>query len=56
MVLLYGSGPSFFVDLFFKLLDDDIVIGDFFGLGGEFFVEGGDTFLFDTEWFGGAFI
>lgn len=56
VVSLDGPGPSFLVDLFFKLFDDEVIIGDFLGLVGEFLMQGGDALLLDAERLGGALI
>ena len=56
MVFLYGPGSSFLVDLFFKLFDDEVIIGNFLGLIGEFLMEGGDALLLDAKGLRGALI
>lgn len=56
MAFLNGPGSSFLVDLFLKLFDDEVIIGHFLGLVGEFLMQGCDALFLDTEGLGGALI
>lgn len=55
MIPLNRSGSSLFVDLLFESFNDEVIIVFSWSLG-EFFVEGCEALLFDTERFRRALI
>ena len=50
MISLNRSGSSLFVDLLFESFNDEVIIVFSWSLG-EFFMEGCEALLFDTERF-----